>query len=1532
MLRNEKSKKNAKRILALVMIAAMVIVGLPGNLPYAVQAEDTVIDAGTLSVDYRSDATENGGNKDVVSTGSFYFGGNTGEVSMSNALTATAQKGGVFLNGVMTSDYTLKILAANLYYLDYQEPAGAALEPGDEIMISGEFSGVDSAGAALTVVFEKTVFQYLGTEKITLGAWAVVADSGEDAGLISLDDLGEADGITSDSSAQIVASKQSLTSLDGKTLVMDVSWSETKTSGNQSATILYASKGGSSNGMGISFWCSGTQLITRRRDDGSWSDTVDHGMASGVDTSQPMRFKIRMDYVDSDLTDTDTTENDASLNVWIEQNETEYHIVKDRIFTDMTNLGGYVTFIAHNTTATLTGSNVAFEEEYLTFSTVGIEDRTYTGDDAGVSTYTESLAGKTLVGEVSYEWIGENDPGSTFCSIAYGGTDQWSGVHFAYRFDQNILVVYDLVVNSETYNTMPMAQDAWSLGNYKAETLGETRKMGIKMVYVDYDNDGSADDACFTISINDIEISENVYIKNGLYLLTNKIYVAPRSSNHSITVSSISTDTVATLSGTVLTVTGNGSLKSTTLEEALTAAQITDKTAITEIRLEGSYSTIKENTFDGFTALERVFLTDSITQVAENAFVNCTENEVIVSNAFGNEFTGGLNAKIVHHMNVDSVGEESSFENGTLTMHVVPTETVTGVIDNTTYTGLQVQVGDEVSQAVTMTKTSYGTVAFTLSDITETEFTVTILKGIATTTDTTYTVQGFELLEDKTVYVNEVAITDQEMAGTNVAATVDETKTDGLYFTTTDNLPTGSESAADNIYAGDGIENGVFVNGEPTEVYLRKVADNTYYVCLADAGITIEADDKVSVSGCFYYGDAMVHFAPFTAEYTSENTWTQITDTVTVEMPETTLVDGAAEGGGNYLVEGAKSTIHGNARVSVADDWRNIEQTDKGIWFTVSPLDSLAYSVKCYGECVYVDGKVRTDVPVTKIVDNIYFVNVTTAGITPVENMSVVIEGYLSDGTNGVQFERAEFCYEPYEDTLKWIYKPSTETDDTTVLYESGDYDVTRTIGNVTFQKQVVIYKTGDVNIDNVVDVRDIVNIKKEGYTTTESGTKAAETLVTSTESDKALLLRQQLVNQAESKADAALPKLEGTTGAGQYASDYITDVDATANGTTVLSIVDQEAGDKNYKSNADYDAYGLDYVMDFSFSEDREIRILQLTDTQIVDSNQQRVQKDGSNRLDPTEALLWKPENMDKLVFSYIRETVQQTQPDLILLTGDNIHGEFDDNGECLTALIECMEELQIPWAPINGNHDNESIKGVQWQSEQYANAKYCLFNRRHAIGGNGNYSIGLAKNGELERVVYMLDSNYCGAKESTNYELHEDYGRTDIIHSRNEFLEGQMEWYRVSQLRVNQVAKNVIPSFCCFHVPDAEVAKGLVWSGYQTVENDDTKYIIGEDGVIPQPGDSGYKYGSVTDVLLNSLYPYMKEVGCDGTFSGHLHYSSTSVYYKGIRWTLGTKTGEYVSHVPGKLGGTLISLKDNTETGESFVVEQKIVTPTTN
>lgn len=86
-------------------------------------------------------------------------------------------------------------------------------------------------------------------------------------------------------------------------------------------------------------------------------------------------------------------------------------------------------------------------------------------------------------------------------------------------------------------------------------------------------------------------------------------------------------------------------------------------------------------------------------------------------------------------------------------------------------------------------------------------------------------------------------------------------------------------------------------------------------------------------------------------------------------------------------------------------------------------------------------------------------------------------------------------------------------------------------------------------------------------------------------------------------------------------------------------------------------------------------INILQITDPQITEGG---------------------IEQLNSKCFKYIDYAIEESQPDLIIVTGDIIYGRYDQNGTLLSALIDYFEEKEIPWAPVFGNHDNESAKGT--------------------------------------------------------------------------------------------------------------------------------------------------------------------------------------------------------------------------------------------
>ena len=324
----------------------------------------------------------------------------------------------------------------------------------------------------------------------------------------------------------------------------------------------------------------------------------------------------------------------------------------------------------------------------------------------------------------------------------------------------------------------------------------------------------------------------------------------------------------------------------------------------------------------------------------------------------------------------------------------------------------------------------------------------------------------------------------------------------------------------------------------------------------------------------------------------------------------------------------------------------------------------------------------------------------------------------------------------------------------------------------------------------------------------------------------------------------------------------------------------DEEGTDKI--KEADTILYSVLNIPDFvvEVPVGRDPVILQLSDTQIIDAGQTRPGRDG------VEKNLWATDKMDERCFDYLTEVITETCPDFIIITGDVIYGEFDDNGTVLTAFIEFMDSFQIPWSPVFGNHDNESKKGVDWQCAQFEASEYCYFEQKE-LSGNCNYSVGIAQGGELLRVFYMMDSNGCGnASEETKAN-----GHTYLTAG---FKQDQINWYTEQITTLKKYAPDVKISFA-YHIQQTVFADAYEKYGfdqgkkYQDINLDTMEGVADTDfGYIGRPmkyaWDSDYK-----------VYEGMKKLGVDSIFVGHEHCNNVSVVYEGIRFTYGLKSSEY-------------------------------------
>lgn len=353
----------------------------------------------------------------------------------------------------------------------------------------------------------------------------------------------------------------------------------------------------------------------------------------------------------------------------------------------------------------------------------------------------------------------------------------------------------------------------------------------------------------------------------------------------------------------------------------------------------------------------------------------------------------------------------------------------------------------------------------------------------------------------------------------------------------------------------------------------------------------------------------------------------------------------------------------------------------------------------------------------------------------------------------------------------------------------------------------------------------------------------------------------------------------------------------------------ENESDSSGVQEKKDWSAYA-DFIVEVETGKTPVV--LQLTDTQIIDAGQERT----ADRLGAYHDEYWATDKMEARCYGYLRETIEATCPDLIILTGDLIYGSFDDNGTVWLDFIEFMESFEIPWAPVFGNHDNESVKGVDWQCEQLENTENCLFNRGE-VSGNGNYSVGIVQDNELLRVFYMLDTHGC----------------LDSIGLKDD----QVAWYTAQATALKAVSPQTNISFALHVQPyvftDAYKKYGFkgvnteqnpIFVDYLTYKDSSDFGFLGQD--LKTPWDIDYK-----------IWKGMKALGADSIFVGHEHGNSASVVWEGVRFQYGQKSSTYdrTNYVTADgtvitsyqeegtpmVGGTVIKLSATGEISDSYI-----------
>lgn len=247
-----------------------------------------------------------------------------------------------------------------------------------------------------------------------------------------------------------------------------------------------------------------------------------------------------------------------------------------------------------------------------------------------------------------------------------------------------------------------------------------------------------------------------------------------------------------------------------------------------------------------------------------------------------------------------------------------------------------------------------------------------------------------------------------------------------------------------------------------------------------------------------------------------------------------------------------------------------------------------------------------------------------------------------------------------------------------------------------------------------------------------------------------------------------------------------------------------------------------------------------------------------------------------DRQAIYAVTEIVQNTQPDLIVLTGDSLFPMIykgNINNKLTTKMLGTLfEGFGIPWTLAFGNHDAESF--TLWNKDKqiahYESLQNCLVTKGKNFDGDsknskGNFVIELKnKDGSLNQALFMMDCNgYDGGMFSYNY-----------------LRDQQVSWYEGEIDRLNtkfqKTANEPIKSMLFTHIPLFEYR-----TAYDLAKAGDKSAKLLRDGKNENICSTDKQVGKMFDAIINKK-------STRAVFVGHDHVNTFAVDYTKDNFTV--------------------------------------------
>lgn len=293
-----------------------------------------------------------------------------------------------------------------------------------------------------------------------------------------------------------------------------------------------------------------------------------------------------------------------------------------------------------------------------------------------------------------------------------------------------------------------------------------------------------------------------------------------------------------------------------------------------------------------------------------------------------------------------------------------------------------------------------------------------------------------------------------------------------------------------------------------------------------------------------------------------------------------------------------------------------------------------------------------------------------------------------------------------------------------------------------------------------------------------------------------------------------------------------------------------------------------------------------------------------------------------------FIKDVVTEAEPDLVVLSGDNISAGSASLGtaaidrllvkNAINGFMSVLDEIGVPVAVVFGNHDAEEYITKEEQMEMYNTYDCCVaIDEGDALYGCGTYNLPIYSSKDSSKIAYnlwMIDSNM----------YDEVNGGYDYVHK------DQLDWYvKTSNELKAQNGGLPVPSMMFQHIIVKEIYDVIV----EVPESEKDKYeyvaVENENGTVSYKAiaPAVYKTGELNEMpcpaTINGgqFNTILGQGDVVAMFFGHDHKNSFEVEYMGID-LVNTPSAGFGSYGDHGRGVRIIDINEDTTDYETEII----------